>query len=55
MRQQKQPRKCPVCGGPMKKTIGAQTRAKYWECVEKGEACFKRGINFFKMESQTSE
>lgn len=33
MRQQKQKHECPKCGGDLKKTIGAQSRRKFWECT----------------------
>lgn len=42
MRQPKREHDCPNCGGPLKRTIGAQTRIKFWECVNKGPLCYKR-------------
>lgn len=35
---------CPKCGGPMKKTIGAQSRRKYWVCIDNGERCHKAPV-----------
>ena len=32
-RQSKQVHKCPECDGVLKRTIGAATRKKYWQCV----------------------
>lgn len=40
-RQPKQVKRCPVCEGPLKRTIGAKTRRKYWECVNGGVHCFR--------------
>lgn len=36
MRQQKVKHECPECGGDLKKTIGAQSRKKFWECLKCG-------------------
>lgn len=36
MRQSKQVHECPECGGLLKKTIGAKTRKKFWECLKCG-------------------
>lgn len=33
MRQPKQVKKCPLCLGILKRTIGAATRKKFWECT----------------------
>ncbi len=42
-RQHKQaPPVCPGCGGLLKRIIGAQSRKKYWECVDKGPNCYRR-------------
>lgn len=40
MRQPKQVHNCPKCGEPMKRTIGCQTRKKWWECTN--EECGHR-------------
>ena len=42
MQQQKQPHTCPECGGPLKRTIGAWSRIKYWECATRGMGCFRK-------------
>lgn len=42
MQQQKQAKSCPECGGPLKRTIGAQSRKKFWECALKGVGCFRQ-------------
>jgi ssDNA-binding Zn-finger/Zn-ribbon topoisomerase 1 len=41
VRQQKQVHECPNCGSPLKRIIGAATRAKYWICTKGGDSCFK--------------
>ncbi len=33
MRQPKAEHLCPKCNGVLKKTIGAASRQKFWECV----------------------
>lgn len=43
MQKQKQKRECPKCGGPIKRTIGAQTRNKFWECL-KGPGCYRSPV-----------
>jgi hypothetical protein len=43
-RQQKKQHNCPKCGGPLKRTIGAQTRKKYWECALKGFICYRKEV-----------
>jgi ssDNA-binding Zn-finger/Zn-ribbon topoisomerase 1 len=47
VQQTKQDRRCPNCGGPLKRTIGAQTRMKFWECVNKGIGCFRKEASAF--------
>jgi ssDNA-binding Zn-finger/Zn-ribbon topoisomerase 1 len=44
-RQPKVEHTCPKCGGPLKRTIGARTRKKYWECVLKGFICYRMEIS----------
>lgn len=44
MRQSKAKHKCPNCGGDLKKTIGAHTRKKFWECITNGASCFRKGV-----------
>lgn len=41
MRQKKVEHKCPKCGGPLKTVIGAQSRKKFWECVDNGVGCYR--------------
>jgi ssDNA-binding Zn-finger/Zn-ribbon topoisomerase 1 len=48
VRQQKQERRCPECNGPLKRTIGAVSRAKFLECVDKGAECFRRKASEFR-------
>lgn len=45
LQQQKRAHECPECGGPLKKTIGAMTRAKFWECINGGAACFREKVS----------
>lgn len=43
-RQEKVEHVCPKCGGPLKKTIGAASRKKFWECVQGGVQCFRKPV-----------
>lgn len=35
-RQPKQKHECPECGQDLKRTIGARSRKKFWECLNCG-------------------
>jgi ssDNA-binding Zn-finger/Zn-ribbon topoisomerase 1 len=43
-RQPKTQRSCPECGGPLKRTIGAASRTKFWVCIDKGDVCFRKPV-----------
>lgn len=45
MRQQKQKHECPKCGATLKRTIGAQSREKFWECTRGGVGCYRVKCN----------
>lgn len=49
-RQQKQKHECPNCGADLKKTIGAQSRRKYWVCT-KSEHCYKKPMDVVTLSS----
>ena len=42
--KQRSGRKCPVCDGPMKRTIGAISRQKYWVCINNGNDCYRKPV-----------
>lgn len=41
LQQPKKVHECPNCKAPLKRTIGAQTRSKYWVCTKGGELCYR--------------